>query len=778
VSGADTPPTLPARRRVGRAVQGHWRRVAGAVIIAVGTPIGIIAGWASPDDRGWWLLAAGGCAGLGTLLGLSSRGQPTGAAEAATAPDRASTEGAQPGRVWNVPAPVRSFTGRGTQLASLREQLEAGQRAALVPAAALYGMGGIGKTQLARAYAHRYRDDYRLGWWTPAETPLTITTALAELAVRLGAAVELSQSQQLTYAREALAERDRWLLVFDNATDPAVLEPFLPAFGNGHVLITSRSSAWHGLAEPTPVDLLPLDAAAELLRDRSGDPDQQAAETLAEELGRLPLALEQAAAYASRQQLSLTGYLQVFRARRAELLARGQPLAYQGTVDAAYNLALDQLRQTEPAAVQLLQLCALLAPDEIPVGWLLDKPDLLPGPLADAAGDPLRRREVLGTLYQAALLTPDVDDTARLHRLVQTVALHQLPDQDRNELVAHAVELLAALFPDQAWEPVTWPVCGRLLLHAYGLVDHAHQQQLATPALAELLHRMGVYVWTRGLGLTRAQELHEQALAMRQRLYEGDHPDVARSLNNVGVILTDLGDFAGARALFEQTLAMRQRLHEGDHWEIGLSLHNLAESLRELGENARARVLYEQALAMFQRMHEGDHSDIANTLTNLADDLRALGEHERARELHERALAMYRRLYGGDHPETAMTLGSLAEDLRELGDYAGARELDEQALAMHRRLNTTDHPNLARSLNNLADDLRAVGEYVRARELHEQALAMYQRVYERDHPRVATILNSLAEDLRGLGDYVGARELDQQALAMRQQLADRDVSTA
>jgi tetratricopeptide (TPR) repeat protein len=701
-------------------------------MIAVGTPSGIIAGWASPRDRGWWLLAAGGCAGLGTLLGLSWRGQPTGAAAATTAPDRPSPEGAQPGRVWNVPAPVRSFTGRGTQLAALRAQLEAGQRAALVPAAALYGMGGIGKTQLARAYAHRYRDEYRLGWWIPAETPLTTTTALAELAVRLGAAAGLSQSQQLTYAREALAERYRWLLVFDNATDPAALEPFLPAVGNGHVLITSRTSAWHGLAQPTAVDLLPLDAAAELLRERSGDPDQQAAETLAEELGRLPLALEQAAAYASRQQLSLTGYLQVFRARRAELLARGQPLAYQGTVDAAYTLALDQLRQTEPAAVQLLQLCALLAPDGIPVGRLLDKPDLLPGPLADAASDPMRRREVLGTLYQAALLTPDVDDTARLHRLVQTVALHRLPDQGRNELVAQAVELLAACFPGQAWEPATWPLCGRLLPHAYGLVDHAHQQRLATPALAELLHRMGVYVWTRGLGPTRARELDEQALAMRQRLYEGDHPDVARSLNNVGVVLTDLGDFAGARELFEQTLAMRKRLHEGDHWEIGLSLHNLAESLRELGEHARARELYEQALAMFQRMHEGDHPDIANTLTNLADDLRALGEHARARELHEQALAMYRRLYRSDHPETAMTLGSLAEDLR------------------------------------------AVGEYLRARELHEQALAMFQRVYERDHPRIAATLNNLAEDLRGLGDYAGARKLDEQALAMHRRLNSSD----
>ena len=133
--------------------------------------------------------------------------------------------------MWNVPAPVRSFTGRGTQLASLREQLEAGQRAALVPAAALYGMGGIGKTQLARAYAHRYRDDYRLGWWTPAETPLTTTTALAELAVRLGAAVELSQSQQLTYALEAsLAMRQQ--LADRDVSTALVRQPHLAADGS------------------------------------------------------------------------------------------------------------------------------------------------------------------------------------------------------------------------------------------------------------------------------------------------------------------------------------------------------------------------------------------------------------------------------------------------------------------------------------------------------------------------------------------------------------------
>jgi hypothetical protein len=669
---------------------------------------------------------------------------------------------------------VRSFTGRDAQLAALRDQLQSQQRAALVPAAALYGMGGIGKTQLARAYAHRYRDHYQLGWWAPAETPLTASTALAELAVRLGAPAELPQPQQLSYAREALAERDRWLLVCDNATDPAALEPLLPAAGKGHVLVTSRSAAWHGLAEPIPVELLPPDVAAELLRQRSGDRDQHAAQALAEELGRLPLALDQAAAYASRQRLSLAGYLEMFRARRAALLARGQPLAYQGTVDAAYTLALDQLRHADPAAAQLLALCALLAPDEIPVGWLLDEPDLLPGPLADAARDPLRRREVLGALYQAALLTPDVGDTARLHRLVQAVAVHHLPDQARRELVACAVELLAAVFPDEPEEPVSWPVCARLLPHAYALADHAHQQQLAAPALAELLTAMSDYVWARALGMTRARELSEQALAVYQRLHRGDHPDVANSLRDLARVQFELGEYVHARQLREQALAMLQRLHGGDHPDIAWALHGLAYDLRALGEPARAYRLDEQAVAMYQRLYPGDHPRLAASLTSVATGLRRLGEPARARDLDEQALAMYQRLYPGDHQGVAHALASFAVDLYALGEQARGRQLHEQAFAMGRRVFGGDNHHIGDALNLLGEDLRALGDFDYARELHEQAVAVFQRLYEGDHPRIASALHNLAEDLRGQGDYPRARQLHEQALAMRHRLHPGD----
>jgi hypothetical protein len=132
------------------------------------------------------------------------------------------------GRLWNVPSPVRSFTGRDPQLAALRAQLTAERSAALVPATALHGIGGVGKTQLALAYAQQYREDYWLGWWVPAETQVTTTSALAQLGGELGLPTDLPPHELAARLAALLADRGGWLLIFDNATGPATLGPFLP----------------------------------------------------------------------------------------------------------------------------------------------------------------------------------------------------------------------------------------------------------------------------------------------------------------------------------------------------------------------------------------------------------------------------------------------------------------------------------------------------------------------------------------------------------------------
>jgi Tetratricopeptide repeat len=231
-----------------------------------------------------------------------------------------------------------------------------------------------------------------------------------------------------------------------------------------------------------------------------------------------------------------------------------------------------------------------------------------------------------------------------MHRLVQDVTLAHLSDTDRQQRTADATGLLSALFPWEGNQPAAWPVCAQLLTHAQALLEHAHAAQLRSPSVAGLMARTAFYLWGRGLDLRLAMELDEQALAMRQRLYQGDHHSVATSLSHLAVDLRALGEPGRARELDEQALAMLQRLYQGDRPDVARSLSHLAVDLRALGEPGRARELDELALAMRQRLFEGDHPGVATSLGNLAVDLTALGEPERARELDEQALAMRQRL--------------------------------------------------------------------------------------------------------------------------------------
>jgi tetratricopeptide (TPR) repeat protein len=753
---------LPARR-VGGWLHAHWRIVGVGLLAGVGTAAGVVAGLSATRHRPLWLLSAGACAGLAALVSLlPSRHQQR------DLPDRpdlgtdvdihidavsfippASIDAPQEALRWTIPPPVRSFTGRRDLLVALREHLMRERATALIPTTALYGMGGVGKTQLALAYAHQYRNEYKLGWWIPADTELSITTALVELAVTLGMPAELLPRELASRAREALASQVDWLLVFDNARHPTEVARFLPAAGGGHVLITSRNPAWQGIADPLPVDVLPLHDAVKLLRTRSGDTDRRAAEILADELGRLPLALEQAAAYAGQHlagnQHPLERYLTLFRERQAELLAKGRPLAYSGTVDATFTLAVDRLQESNLPAVSLLEIVALLAADELPLHLLLSEPDRLPDPIAGVARNPVAKDEMVAALFEAGLLTPDRSGLARTHRVVQIITMAHLPKSDRRQRIKQTVQLLAAIFPDEGWEPEHQPRCAQLLPHAQAVLDQAAGERLKTPDVARLLITVGHYLWGSRLALQDARDLHQQALGINQQLYEGDHPAIARSLSDFASDLRRLGELDQARELHIQALEMRQRLYQSDHPAIAHSLSNVAGDLRRLGELDQARRLDTQALEMRQRLYQSDHPDLARSLYGLAMDLRALGDLPQACQFDKQALEMRQRLYKSDHPAIAYSMGNLAVDMHLLGELDQARELNSQALAMHQRLHDGDHPDVANTLNNLANDLFALQELDQAKEVNLLALSMHQRLYEGDHSDAILAPSAIAD---------------------------------
>jgi hypothetical protein len=253
---------------------------------------------------------------------------------------------------------------------------------------ALWGLGGAGKTSVAVEYAHRHMGEVGVVWQFPAEDATVTAAGFAELAAQLGAR-DLPGSQDLVASVHAVlaASPADWLLVFDNAPDRTAVDAFLPPAGPGRVLITSQSALWPpGWAAEVPV--LVTDVAAGFLVSRTGDPDERAATELASELGGLPLALEQAAAYIQATGTTLAGYVSLFRDRRADLLARGEAAGHPADVAATLGLALSRLGEEAPAAAGLLRLLACLAPEPVPLDLLLADPqtagDLTPDVAATA----------------------------------------------------------------------------------------------------------------------------------------------------------------------------------------------------------------------------------------------------------------------------------------------------------------------------------------------------------------------------------------------------------
>jgi hypothetical protein len=369
-----------------------------------------------------------------------------------------------------VPPRIASFTGRADELDHLDAILMHDKPAAVTQAsvgrAAVQGMGGVGKTSLAIEYAHRYRSLYAGACWCPAETRTGLLSALASLAVTLGAVtVEEADVEKATKAalRRLSEQRATWLLVYDNVAEPDHLRGLLPPAG-ARVLITSRFSDWTELADVVALDVLPLEEAVALLQSRTDRSDAAGAETLAEALGRLPLALEHAAAYCKRTQMRFADY-----ATKASGLISAAPrgAGYPRSVAATFDLAITEAVAQCPAAEPLMAYLAQCAPERIPMTlfkWAVE--------------DEAKRNEALGSLAEVSLLKNDPfeDGTSAVivHRLVQAVARarSEANDTARAAVVGLLIGLGDTFETVGSYNPQSWPVIAQLIPHVLACREH------------------------------------------------------------------------------------------------------------------------------------------------------------------------------------------------------------------------------------------------------------------------------------------------------------------
>ena len=647
-------------------------------------------------------------------------------------------------RVWNLPARNPAFTGRDGMLAAVRDRLETEDRAVVQ---AFQGMGGVGKTQLAIEYAYRFAGAYDLAWWVDCEQAGLIGDQFAALGAVLGCVQPGAGARMVRAAvLGELRARGGWLLVFDNAEEPADLAEWLPG-GPGHVLITSRERTWAELAAPVEVDVLARPESAAMLQSRVtglSDPD---ADRLSAQLGDLPLAVAQAAGFMAETGMSGAQYLDLLRIQAGKLLDQTvSGSSYPRTLAAATRLAAGRLDADDPAASELASVCAFLGPEPVPEDLFTGAPGQLPGELAARAADPLAWRRTLAQLARHSLARIDPRGLV-MHRLTQAILRDRLT-LDQAAAAREASEaILAAANPSDAGNPVTWPRWAQLMPHLLAAdlaaTGSRDLRWMACNACSYLLAR----------GDTRTA--HDLAASLHQHWRDrlGDDDESGRTAATyLAWALRNMGRYAEARVLDEGTLARRRRVLSEDHSHTLTSANNLAVDLRYLGEHQAARVLDEGTLARRSRLFGDDDPDTLTSACNLAADLRYLGEHQAARGLDEDTLARRRRVLGDDHPDTLTSANNLANNLRNLGEHQAARRLDEDTLARRRRVLGDDHPDTLTSANNLANNLRNLGEHQAARRLDEDTLARRRRVLGDDHPDTLESGNNLAGDAQALAE--------------------------
>ncbi|MEU6367393.1 FxSxx-COOH system tetratricopeptide repeat protein [Streptomyces sp. NPDC046931] len=603
-------------------------------------------------------------------------------------------------RVWNLPARNASFTGRDTLLVRLRQTLAASSRVAVQ---ALHGRGGVGKTQLAVEYAHRFAGEYELAWWIAAEDPALVPDQLAQLATRIGAApADAASADAVDALLGELRTRSRWLLVFDNIEDPAVLAPYLPG-GGGHVLITSRSPHWQAHASPLNVDVFTRAESIALLHAHGAVLGESDADRLARALDDLPLALAQAAALLT-DGLSAADLSAELARSTAEVLAEGRPVGYPVSLAAQVRLTTTRLESDHPGAAALMFALSLLAPEPFPITTCAGHlPDTASTPLADALATRLAGSTALRAITRHSLARAQ-DGTLQLHRLTQRVLRDQLTPHQRQQAGRDAEALLTAADPGYVGQPSTWPAWRTLLPHLLA-VDPA---LITSETGRNIVRNACWYLLDRGQARTARDRL-QQLYDTWSRQLGPDHEGTLWTAQYLARAYNNTQDHARARALDEDTLQRRRRLLGEDHRDTLATASNLSNHLAALGETEEARALAEDTLTRRRRVLGEDHPNTLGAASNLAIWLAALGQTEEARALGEDTLTRRRRVLGEDHPDTLTSACNLAIRLAALGQTEEARALGEDTLTRQRRVLGEDHPNTLTSAR-LVEQLDATRE--------------------------------------------------------------------
>jgi tetratricopeptide (TPR) repeat protein len=754
-----------------------------ATLGAVGTYAGIEAQLSAPPSvvqTVWMVLASVIAAGFAALT--AAAGGYAFVGRRAVSELTPEVDGAQ--RVWGgVPPRNPHFTNRHHELDLMRRALDTAQFSGElgVRSCVLSGLGGVGKSSLAAEFAHRHRDRYRLVWWIRSEGSSSIAEDAARLVVALTGAQLSERADVFTHLHRELAVWQPWLLIFDNAKDLAAIREAWPGTDAGHVIITSRAVAWSDLVnEVLVIGLLTQRDAVSLLRRQTRMDDDDSAAQIADTLGRLPLALVQAAAYVTQTRTTLAHYVRLIEERLEAVLTPATPTSHSPSLTTTWSMSVAEADAQTPGARDLLAFCSYLAPESIPRDLLPACATWLPRPLSTFGFDEVAYDLAVAALVRYSLIAAD-STSLSVHRLIQFTMRTSLSEADQESWSRLMVNALSSAYPAEPRNPASRERCSELTPHVIACAHHLREQGSGQPT-GELVGRAGVYLSTwyfltsaletlqfalddlertngrdslataivvgeiaqvqyRQANLTDAIAMAERVVRIRERHQGTRHHDLIRDLWRLGVILLELSRLSEAQTALERALAIAEEDSGTNAYRVDL-LGELSSLYRRQGRFQSACDAAERALELGRG--SGSDAQAAIMLHTLALALGETGEYSAARDRHSDAIGIFTRLHGGESFEVLKVGHALALALIATGDLGLAREHAQQAVAGIHKMHGGEHPDLAAALRSLGLVELASGKLGTAVQHLEHAVAIYERFYNVDHPYVAEPLIPLA----------------------------------
>ena len=614
-------------------------------------------------------------------------------------------------------------------------------------------MGGVGKTQLAQRYVHNSFDKYKVIGWINAENTSTIRADLTKLALELGlVSANEKPDVAISHLYRWLAGNGDWLLVFDNALEPKEVQPYLPS-NNGKVLITSQHQHWRNLARPLKLEVWQENESSKFLRDRLEIVEDAHTSTLADLLGHLPLALEQAAAYIEQTSCGIEAYIGSFNAMRRELWKDEEelweeektPLDYKHTVATTWNLSMRKIREQSPDAADLINLLAFLAPDNIPIPMLKAGSVDFPNSLREAFENDLRVNRLVRALTRYSLVIRQ-DEMLSVHRLVQTVIRDRLAvDGKEGFWLGVAVSLVHASFEQfddrklALWWTFRW-----LIPHAEAVIHHANPTQADARKVSELLYLMGLWYNYNAQKLIAISAFYKALKIYESYINDPLNPFLAALLAHLGESIREspkpfdtwleikgvaVPAFEMLRYMrlfndemlryFERAVEIERHNHsETQRWNIANRLGPLARFRRELACGSKQHNLiratlntHKEAIDILEteiaegREVERRTVELSRQVLSYANSLRAFNKLDQAKIQYERALGLVDK-EDVDVPGKRQSLGFL---FVTLGEFKKAEDEFREALKLWRTFLPEDHYNIIRLKYMLGQTLRLRG---------------------------------------------------------------------